>query len=668
MSAFPFLKKLIPKNFITLEGPGISILSGLIMDRNYHHIPGGGIPPEGTVQSPELLQSILDASINGVIALEAIRNEEGLITDFRILFFNEVAKVLLQRDIKYGDRVLQLVPGIKVSGLFDKYIKLLQSGNKINEEFYYPYDGFNSWLHLIAVRVNADRVVCTFTDITERKGKEEEHRKDVSLLKQSEEISKMGTWDYDIGLDRMEWSKGMYDLFHLEPGASVYPERYLEFIVPKDRKRADRFLAALRNGSKTIDETFTLSVEGKRKIVKIKGTPFKDETGKVIKMLGVDIDITEKKEAERKIKEQHYFLNQVIEATPDVINIYDLTTKSYIYISKELYALLGYTSEQIKKMSQQEIQELIYSEDLPEIAKFYEDILNSKSDEIFEIEHRVKNSEGKWGWFKRRSKVFKRNGQGEVTQIISIVQDYAQKKEAEDKLRENEVMRLLLQKKDEFMSIATHELRTPISTLKASLQILHREMERKADEKVLFVFLDKSIMQINKLIAMISDLMDNSKIQSGKMTLSLSEFDMGTLIAEAISHNYTGYQIIVHNTVTEPVEADKMRLEQVLINFLNNAVKYSGTGTEIIINVTREGDFVKVAVRDFGIGIPADKLPYIFDRFFRVEVTSAKFSGLGLGLYICAEIINLHHGTYGVERQPGEGSNFWFMIPRRVES
>jgi two-component system CheB/CheR fusion protein len=121
--------------------------------------------------------------------------------------------------------------------------------------------------------------------------------------------------------------------------------------------------------------------------------------------------------------------------------------------------------------------------------------------------------------------------------------------------------------------------------------------------------------------------------------------------------------IKVTGPVDIPVHAHKERIEQVITNFLSNALKYSSESSEITIAASVEEDSVKVAVADGGIGIPASKLPYVFDRFFRVEESSEKFSGLGLGLYISAEIISLHDGRIGVTSEPGKGSTFWFTLP-----
>ena len=252
---------------------------------------------------------------------------------------------------------------------------------------------------------------------------------------------------------------------------------------------------------------------------------------------------------------------------------------------------------------------------------------------------------------------------GKVAQMVGIDMDITEKSNAEEKLRENEFMKMLLEKKDEFMSVASHELKTPITTLKASLQVLCRLIEKDTEKNVLLVFATKANQQINKVVRLIGDLMDNAKIQAGKINLNIDLFSLQDAIDDCLAFQHSGHEIIVRNEVQQPIEGDIHRIEQVLTNFIGNAIKYSPAGTDIIIKATQQNDEVKVEVTDFGIGIPDSKLSHVFDRFFRVDDKSQQFSGLGLGLYISSEIIKRHKGTYGVSSRIGEGSTFWFSLP-----
>jgi len=144
-----------------------------------------------------------------------------------------------------------------------------------------------------------------------------------------------------------------------------------------------------------------------------------------------------------------------------------------------------------------------------------------------------------------------------------------------------------------------------------------------------------------------------------------TKFKIADLINDCCQHVRTadGHELILEGDRHLEINADEQLIDQVIVNFVNNAVKYAPGSKEIVINVQREEQNVKVSVTDFGPGIPSQKLPHIFERYYRVNNSGAQFSGLGLGLYICAEIIYKHGGDVGVISEPGKGSTFWFTLP-----
>lgn len=232
--------------------------------------------------------------------------------------------------------------------------------------------------------------------------------------------------------------------------------------------------------------------------------------------------------------------------------------------------------------------------------------------------------------------------------------------------QEIEHRKMLENKKDEFISIASHELKTPLTSVRGYLQLLERLPEAKNNEKFKS-YLEKTSAQLNKLRDLIDDLLDISKIESGKMkfnfqTLSVEKLINNTL--ENVSQMYPDHTFKRIGHVNTEIFADEIRLEQVLINYLTNAIKYSPNSKEIHLEtILTEDNKIQIGVRDFGIGIPPDKLNHLFDKFYRVEESSYKFQGLGMGLYICKEIIARHRGEHGVESLLNKGSFFYFRLP-----
>jgi signal transduction histidine kinase len=190
-------------------------------------------------------------------------------------------------------------------------------------------------------------------------------------------------------------------------------------------------------------------------------------------------------------------------------------------------------------------------------------------------------------------------------------------------------------------------------------------MMLKADSNL--PFLDKTIKQVNKLSALITSLLDVSKIQAGKLALDPTLFDL-TLLIEEISSNLqqtTSNQRIIFNNRREKLmaHADRERIEQVLVNIIGNAIKYTNDSGEIIIDAGKNGNDIFVDIHDNGIGIAQEDIDNIFLRFYRVSGSASSFSGSGIGLYISSEIIKSHGGKIWAESKIGSGSVFHFTIP-----
>ncbi|MCJ8208982.1 HAMP domain-containing histidine kinase [Mucilaginibacter sp. RS28] len=230
----------------------------------------------------------------------------------------------------------------------------------------------------------------------------------------------------------------------------------------------------------------------------------------------------------------------------------------------------------------------------------------------------------------------------------------------------------LMAKKDEFMSIASHELKTPVTSVKATLQMLEKVVGKSDELKELAPYVSRASKQVGKLTSIISELIDVAAIQENRLKLRFSEFNLLELVeecAETCRFANDGRTVNITGDNTIVVFADYHRLEQVLCNLLTNAFKYSAASEPVDITFRMIGqDRVKISVTDHGIGIPEDKAPLVFDRFFRVEETSQNYSGIGLGLYISSEIVRIHGGTIGLYSEVNVGSTFWFEIPLNAKA
>lgn len=345
----------------------------------------------------------------------------------------------------------------------------------------------------------------------------------------------------------------------------------------------------------------------------------------------------------------------VSRATNDVIKDWDLVNNN-IWNSESFLSLFQFKEEEVANNLEFWFEH-IHPEDQNDVKQGIFKAINAGEPQ-WVGEYRFLNGKGAYCHVLERGYILKDEA-GMPYRLISSLMDISALKKAEEATKE------LLQKKDEFMSIASHELKTPITSMKASLQIVERIIEEDDQKELAGEFIRKANDQVDKLTMLVENLLDVTKIQAGKMSFNKSEFEVSELVEECVYHiqNLSRNPIRIEANPGRKIVADQNRIEQVILNFLSNAVKYSPEATGVVLNSVIQNDVWELRVSDKGIGIAAENLPHVFDRFFRGIDSSEKFAGLGLGLYISADIIHRHGGDIGVESTLGQGSTFWFRLP-----
>jgi len=228
--------------------------------------------------------------------------------------------------------------------------------------------------------------------------------------------------------------------------------------------------------------------------------------------------------------------------------------------------------------------------------------------------------------------------------------------------------KMINEKKDDFMMFVSHELKTPLTTAKIYLQLLNDLLKNEGSDKAI-LYAKNTTTCIEKINNLLIELLDVTKLQHAKMRLNVTAFNLETLLNETINFiqmSSPGSTIRVTGNANISIYADYERLQQVITNLLSNAVKYSPSSNEIEIKVSKTNNELIVAVTDHGIGIQQNHLLNIFEKFYREEYTSISFPGLGVGLFISAEIIKRHNGRIWAESVPGKGSEFYFAIPLNI--
>src|SRR5947209_7416675 len=265
------------------------------------------------------------------------------------------------------------------------------------------------------------------------------------------------------------------------------------------------------------------------------------------------------------------------------------------------------------------------------------------------------------GQFERWSLVKSRpvnDEQGEVIYVITIVHDITERVQAEHR-------------KDEFISMASHELKTPVTGLKGFTYVLQRRLSKQGDEQSLH-YLSRMDAQLDKLTKLISDLLDISRMQTGKLEFLQAPFDLDSLITETVENVQAAtstHHLLLEGKADVQILGDKDRLGQVFINLLTNAIKYSPRAGKVLVHLSRDEEHAIVRIQDFGIGIDVPHQQRIFERFYQVTDPEGKtYPGLGIGLYISKEIVERHQGWIEVHSRKGKGTTFSVILPLLQES
>lgn len=294
------------------------------------------------------------------------------------------------------------------------------------------------------------------------------------------------------------------------------------------------------------------------------------------------------------------------------------------------------------------LETAIHPDDLENVLDHYRSIRETANGG--ELQIRVMRADGLYLWHLIRLMPI-RNEHGAVQLWVGTATDIQE-------------LKLLQQQKDDFINIASHELKTPITSLKASLQLLDKNKDNPSSAMFskLVGMANKSLDRVNVLI---QDLLNASKVNEGRLHLNKKRYVLSTSMDDCCDHVRSEGTFTIRTEYDNKLEvfADEGRVDQIVINFVNNAMKYASQSKEILIKLESIDGMAKVSVIDKGPGISAEKLPHVFERYYQVDSSGSQYSGLGLGLYICSEIIKKHDGQIGVKSELGKGSTFWFTIP-----
>lgn len=362
-------------------------------------------------------------------------------------------------------------------------------------------------------------------------------------------------------------------------------------------------------------------------------------------------DITERKRMEETVRKSENRFRLFIEAIPQIVWTTDADGVP-LYFNQRWFDYTGLSVEQFQ--SRERIR-VLHPDDVVRCQLLWKEAL--ATGQSFAVEYRIQSGQdGSYRWFLTRAHPI-RDEHGEIIEWFGTCTDIDDQKRVEENLRESE------RRKDDFISMASHELKTPITSMKITNQLLQRQLQKEGRTETVS-YLERMDRQINRLTRLISDLLDVTRIEAGKLELEKEPFDLDAWLKGIIDDFQQGgsLTIICTGQLDQEIVADRDRLSQVMANLITNAIKYSPEATATEVRVAQQQQNVVISVCDHGIGIPSHLQTKIFERFFRVGADK-KVPGLGMGLYITSEIVKLHGGRLWVESVEGEGSTFSFSLP-----
>jgi len=369
--------------------------------------------------------------------------------------------------------------------------------------------------------------------------------------------------------------------------------------------------------------------------------PIKATDGETEAIMVLAIDVSDKVIARRSVEDVEERVRLAVEAAE--IGTFDLDlVKGAMLTSTRFDHIFGFD----RQVPWDTFVSVIHPDDQAGRKTAHEQAL--KTGKLF-YEARVIHGDASVHWVRVQGKVY--YADEKPVRILGTLLDITQFKR-------------LQQQKDDFISIASHELKTPITSLKASLQLLDR-MKHDPPPKVLPRLVEQSNRSMHKISTLVEDLLNVSRANETQLKLNKATFNISQLLENCCNHVRVGgkYSLIVEGDKELQINADEHAIDQVIVNLVNNAVKYAPDSLEIIIAIKKEGNMAKISVKDTGPGISPDKLPHLFDRYYQIDAAGYQNSGLGLGLYISREIIKRHGGKIGVDSELGKGSTFWFILP-----
>ncbi|MHC4394188.1 MAG: hybrid sensor histidine kinase/response regulator [Planctomycetota bacterium] len=448
------------------------------------------------------------------------------------------------------------------------------------------------------------------------------------------------------------------------------------FLPKRVREKTRVTFEKLINGEAGLmeyNENLVLTKSGEEKIVDWHNVAVTDDEGNIVEILASGMDITERKRAEEALAHSEAIYRRTIENSHGVPYQLSFADGKYVFMGSGVEELVGIAAEELTLESLKEISKETIICDLCgyESLEAYCEAFESGKIDHFEADVCVHTPQGEIKWFNDCSLAVRDEETGELTGSIGILQDITERKRAEKQLQgAKEAAESANKTKSQFLANMSHEIRTPMNAIIGMSKTLREYNAYNLSVKQL-EGLEIIYRSGQRLLLLINDILDLSKIEAGKMEVNLKAFSLNALIATIRSMVQTlcgdkseiKFSVEKNDSVPGTIISDAQKLHEIFTNIISNAVKFTDKG-EIVLKIYVEQDRLCFEVSDTGIGISKDDVEHIFEEFTQVDSsTTRKYPGTGLGLAICKKTVELLGGEIKAESELGKGTTIMFHVP-----
>ncbi|HEU5168368.1 MAG TPA: PAS domain-containing protein [Chitinophagaceae bacterium] len=608
-------------------------------------------------QQNHLVKKILDSSVDLIGVYD---------TDTRIISINQSslnAMGVKEEDV-LGKKLLDVLPRLKNTQGYKDLVRAINGETIHNEIYFSPISSRYYENTLVPLKDHNEKIYAVLVmahDNTELIAS-------AKKLNEAQQIAQVGHWDWEVSTNRLTWSDNMYNVYGINTADGVDFDKFISLVHPDDRPNMQANIEFAFQ-SQTFNDFYhrIITPAGEIKIIYARGEVVIDKEGKIARMVGTGQDVTKQKlleqqliETSKKFEERNRFIEKLISSSLDLIMVVDKDLR-FITVNKKAETVLG------KVFKGPIIGEKI-TDINPSVVgtQSYLDLLDAFKGNII-IRDKVKSTmEGEQYYEHNYVPLFNEDDEVYAVMVIShdITENIRQMEELR-KLSESDVQ------KNNFIAMASHELKTPITSIKGYVQLLLNAFNKDKEKPLPPLLVRSSLIsvdkQITRLTRLISELLDLTKIETGTLELKKEKLSLNELAIETVEdilYTNTKHQINLFHDFQSYVFADKDRIGQVMINFLTNAIKYSPDNNKIDVSIHQFREQVAFSVKDYGIGIDKEEQQKIFERFYRAKGKEEQtYPGFGIGLFIAKEFVEKHGGEVLVESKKGKGSVFTFTLP-----